>query len=161
MDSSDERTGMVPLDRAECLRLLAVDDVGRLAIVQGNVPAIFPVNYALDGEDIVFRTDAGTKLSHGPGAPAVFEIDGLDRPRRQAWSVVASGRLEEVTVFDGPALERVRALDIRPWAPGAKEFWMRLIPGTLTGRRIGPLPPQRTAPAPRGWAGPPGSAAPL
>ena len=70
------------LDREECLRLLAVEDVGRLALAQGRAPVIFPVNYALDGEAIVFRTAEGTKLSHGPRGAAAFEIDGLVREGR-------------------------------------------------------------------------------
>lgn len=140
MDTVDER-----LDRDECLRLLSIEDVGRLAIVQGRTPAIFPINYALDGQAIVFRTAPGTKLDHGPRAPVAFEIDGLDRAARRGWSVVVTGRLEEVTAFDGPAFARVRALDIRPWAHGDKGHWMRLVPGIITGRRVGPR--TETAPA--------------
>jgi len=103
-----------------------------------DTPAIFPINYALDGEAVVFRTAPGTKLTHGPRAPATFEIDGLDRAARTGWSVVATGRLEEVTTFDAPTLERVRALAIRPWTEGDKGHWMRLVPDIITGRRVGP-----------------------
>ena len=45
------------LDRDQCLRLLADDEIGRLAVIAGNTPAIFPVNYRSDGDTIVFRTD--------------------------------------------------------------------------------------------------------
>jgi uncharacterized protein len=55
------------LDRDQCLSLLAGDEVGRLAVIVGNTPTIFPVNYALDGDTIVFRTDPGTKSSTGRG----------------------------------------------------------------------------------------------
>jgi uncharacterized protein len=126
------------LDREQCLRLLADDDVGRLAVIAGNTPTIFPVNYALDGDTIVFRTDPGTKLAHGPRARASFEVDGFDRARRTGWSVVASGRLEEVTHYDAAIFDRVRALSIEPWAGGDKVHWMRLVPDRVTGRRIGP-----------------------
>lgn len=161
MEEAAARGDIVRLDRGECVRLLSIEDVGRLAIIQADRPAIFPVNYALDGESIVFRTDPGTKLTYGPRGAAAFEIDGLDRVRREAWSVVVNGHLEEITASDGDLLGRASALDVRPWAQGAKEFWMRLVPNTITGRRIGPPPPKRTAPAPDGWAGPPGSATPL
>ncbi|WCO66549.1 pyridoxamine 5'-phosphate oxidase family protein [Iamia majanohamensis] len=123
------------LDREECLRLLAVEDVGRLALTQGRAPAIFPVNYALDGEAVVFRTAEGTKLAHGDRAAAAFEIDGLDREERRGWSVVVTGRLEEIT--DPETLERVHGLGIRPWADGPRGHWMRLLPGIITGRRVG------------------------
>lgn len=137
---STTRPAMQRIDRDECYRLLAVEDVGRLAFVQGGTPAIFPVNYAMDGHDVVFRTDVGTKLEHGPRSRAAFEIDGLDREARTGWSVVAVGRLEEVTNFDAKTLQRVRALDVHPWAGGEKGHWMRLVTGLVTGRRIGPPP---------------------
>ena len=126
------------LDRDQCLRLLANDEVGRLAVIAGNAPAIFPVNYALDGETIVFRTDPGTKLAHGPRARASFEVDGFDHTLRSGWSVVATGRLEEVTRYDAPTFDRVRHLAIDPWAGGDKAHWMRLVPDRVTGRRIDP-----------------------
>lgn len=126
------------LDRDQCLRLLATAEVGRLAVIAGNTPAIFPVNYALDGDTIVFRTDPGTKLAHGPRARASFEVDSLDHAGRAGWSVVATGRLEEVTQYDAPTFDRVRRLAIDPWAGGDKAHWMRLVPDRVTGRRIDP-----------------------
>lgn len=79
MRTVDTRTGIEWLDRDECLRLLAGDEVGRLAVVEGRMPVVFPVNYALDGDTIVIRTDAGTKLGAAGRAPACFEVDCLDR----------------------------------------------------------------------------------
>jgi nitroimidazol reductase NimA-like FMN-containing flavoprotein (pyridoxamine 5'-phosphate oxidase superfamily) len=124
------------LDRDQCLRLMAEAEIGRLAVNAGNTPAIFPVNYALDGGTIVFRTDPGTKLTHGPRARASFEVDRLDHAGRAGWSVVATGRLEEVTHYDAATFDRVRRLAIDPWAGGDKAHWMRLVPDRVTGRRI-------------------------
>jgi len=128
--------------RDECLELLAGDVVGRLAVVTGRAPVIFPVNYILDGSDIVFRTDPGTKLDAGPRAPACFEIDEVDRETHTGWSVVATGRLEEITTYDSETWKRVHALPVEPWAKGGKAHWMRLIPDRITGRRIGPARPR-------------------
>lgn len=127
------------IQRDECLRLLAANEVGRIVVVEGGGPLIFPVNYALDGENIVFHTDDGTKLRRGPGRSACFEVDEIDRAGHTGWSVVAVGRLEEVTELDGPVYERVIKLPIEPWAPGPKDRVLRLIPSQITGRRI----PQR------------------
>ena len=132
----DSRTGIERLDRDECLRLLASDEVGRIAFVRHGVPEIFPVNYALDGEAIVFRTDPGTKLDAERRGPAAFEIDAFDRSARSGWSVVALGRLEEVTASESAEYRRVTALDIEPWADGEKAHWLRLVPTTLSGRRV-------------------------
>ena len=66
-DSHDQprltREGMIELDAAECWRLFRSAEVGRLAVSIANYPDIFPVNYVVDGETIVFRTGAGTKLA--------------------------------------------------------------------------------------------------
>lgn len=140
MTSIDGRTGLQLIDRDECLELLAGDVVGRLAVVHGRTPAIFPVNYVLDGADIVFRTDAGTKFDVAERASACFEIDGIDRKTRAGWSVVATGRFEEVTKHDSQTLRRIQQLPVEPWAGGAKVHWMRLVPDRITGRRVGPPP---------------------
>ncbi|MGH9177242.1 MAG: pyridoxamine 5'-phosphate oxidase family protein [Acidimicrobiales bacterium] len=137
MDTIDTRTGLQSIERDECLRLLAAENVGRLAVVAGGAPVVFPVNYVLEGEEIFFRTDQGTKLDAGPRAPVCLEIDAIDRDARTGWSVVASGTLEEVTRYDPARRRRVRSLPVDPWAGGAKDHWMRLVPSRITGRRIG------------------------
>jgi nitroimidazol reductase NimA-like FMN-containing flavoprotein (pyridoxamine 5'-phosphate oxidase superfamily) len=132
----DARTGLEIIDPDDCRRLLAADEIGRLAIVEGGVPAVFPVNYVFDGEAVIFRTAPGTKLRVGPRRPATFEIDAFDREHRTGWSVVVTGRLEEVTDFDAAALDQVRSLPVDPWAAGERTHWMRLVPSRVSGRRI-------------------------
>ena len=132
----DARTGIEMMDRDHCLRLLATDEVGRLAVVSGGAPVILPVNYAMDGEAVVLRTAAGTKLD-AAGTPACFEIDAFDRSTRHGWSVVVSGRLEEVDAYAARDLARLQALDVSPWARGARDHVLRLVPSRITGRRVG------------------------
>lgn len=129
-------TGIEIIDRDECLALLAADEVGRLAVLDGGRPLIVPVNYVLDGEDIVFRTAPGTKLDQGPRSPACFEIDGFDRASHAGWSVVVSGRLEEVTEHQHAELARLRGLGVTPWIPEGRDHWMRIVPGHVSGRRV-------------------------
>jgi nitroimidazol reductase NimA-like FMN-containing flavoprotein (pyridoxamine 5'-phosphate oxidase superfamily) len=136
-------TALQWIDRQECLRLLQTDSIGRLAVLDGPAPTILPVNYALDGEDIVFRTDPGLKLDAGPRSRASFEVDAFDRATRSGWSVVVSGRLEEVTRYDAPRWARVQALAVDPWAGGDKSHWMRLVGTKVTGRRLAPAPMAR------------------
>jgi nitroimidazol reductase NimA-like FMN-containing flavoprotein (pyridoxamine 5'-phosphate oxidase superfamily) len=134
----DRRTGLEMLDRDTCLELLAAEQVGRLAIGGSGAPVLMPVNYALDGETVVFRTDPGTKLERaGRWGRAAFEIDSFDREARTGWSVVVTGRLEEVTRHDAATLQRVTRLPLFPWAPGEKHHWLRLVPTQITGRRVG------------------------
>jgi nitroimidazol reductase NimA-like FMN-containing flavoprotein (pyridoxamine 5'-phosphate oxidase superfamily) len=63
MELIDRRSGLQVIERAECLRLLATEEVGRLGVVVAGRPEIFPVNYVVDGDEVMFRTDAGTKLA--------------------------------------------------------------------------------------------------
>jgi uncharacterized protein len=51
------------LSRAECLRLLATVPIGRLSYTRQALPAVEPVNFALDDGAIVIRTDTGGKLA--------------------------------------------------------------------------------------------------
>jgi nitroimidazol reductase NimA-like FMN-containing flavoprotein (pyridoxamine 5'-phosphate oxidase superfamily) len=140
MKNVDARTGIELLDRDACLELLAQAEIGRLAVNDGGVPTIFPVNYRLDGEAIVFRTGSGTKLRAGPRSLASFEIDRFVPEERAGWSVVVVGRLEEVTPYDARTLARVTELPVDPWAEGDKPYWMRLVPTRITGRRVGRMP---------------------
>ena len=123
------------IDRAECLQLLAGDEVGRLAIGGAVSPLIIPVNYVLDGEAIVMATNPGTKLDAAGRGRACFEIDAFDRATRTGWSVIVQGPLEEVTPYDHTTLERVRSLPLLPWA-GEKDHWLRLVASHVSGRRI-------------------------
>ncbi len=134
----DARTGLEIIDPDECRRLLAGDEVGRLAVIDGGTPGIFPVNYLVDGDSIVFRTAAGTKLDAGRRHPVAFEIDDFDRESRTGWSVVVSGHLVEAAPFDTATLERVQALPLESWAGGDKPHWVRLVPSRISGRRILP-----------------------
>ena len=135
----DPVTHLEVLDHATCLGLLAGEEIGRIGIVDGNQPLVLPLNYALDGETVVFRTDPGTKLRVAGRGPVAFEVDWFDREHRTGWSVLVKGRLEEVGPYDEPALvARVHDLPVAPWAGGDKAHWMRLVPTAVTGRRILP-----------------------
>ena len=137
MKAFDSRTHIELIERDECLRLLSADEIGRLAVNVGHAPTILPVNYRMDGECVVFRTDHGTKLEMGRRAPVSFEIDDFDREHRTGWSVVVTGWSEEVTRYDAETYDRVHDLPVEPWAGGEKAHWVRIVPSRITGRRIG------------------------
>jgi len=131
----DDRTGLEALGQDECLRLLRGQGVGRVAVVAGGRPLIFPVNYVVDGTTIVFRTDEGAKLDGvTSGFNAAFEIDGTDGLYHTGWSVMVSGAGRHVV--DATEIAALSELPLRPWAPGEKAHWVRIRPDTITGRRI-------------------------
>jgi uncharacterized protein len=136
------------LTKSECFKLLALEHLGRVAVVDDRGPIIFPVNFVFDRHTVVLRTDEGTKLEVAiKGSRVAFEIDGADPATCTGWSVVVRGEAVEVT---HPAeLARLRKLPLRPWAPGAKAHYVRILPAALTGRRIS-APPQAVESARRG-----------
>ena len=125
------------LTRFECLELLRLNHLGRLAFLErvGVVPLITPVNYVLDQDTVVFRTDPGSKLLAAiRGAPVAFEVDGVEEGDGTGWSVIVRGHAVEVT--DAPELERLSQGPLESWAPGPKSHYVRVLPGPITGRRI-------------------------
>jgi nitroimidazol reductase NimA-like FMN-containing flavoprotein (pyridoxamine 5'-phosphate oxidase superfamily) len=131
----DARTGLEVLSRDECLRLLREHAVGRVAVVAGGRPLIFPVNYTVDGATVVFRTDAGTKLDGvSSGFNVAFEIDGIEPLYHTGWSVVLTGHGREIV--EPNERRAVAELPVRPWARGEKAHFVRIRPDTITGRRI-------------------------
>ncbi len=137
--SSDQPASeMLDLPRAECLRLLAANGFGRLAVaMSAGSPVIRPVNYAFDkpSQSVVFRTSDGSKL-HAvlQTAEAAFEIDGVDEGSHTGWSVIVSGVAEEVT--NAGDIRRLDSLGLAPWAPGRRRRWVRIRARTVSGRRI-------------------------
>jgi uncharacterized protein len=125
----------VVLSRLECSTLLRTNHVGRVGFVVDGWPTILPVNYTMDGDDVVIRTGSGTKLSVlRAGAQVSFEVDGFEALYRSGWSVLIFGAAEEIADHSG--LEHARSLQLRAWAAGPKSFWIRIRPVQVTGRRL-------------------------
>ena len=123
------------LTRSECFDLLARELMGRLAFVDERGPIVLPVNFVLDRHMVVFRAEEGAKLDAASrGSRVAFEVDGIEAATHTGWSVVVRGEAVEVT--DPAELARLRELPLYPWAPGAKDRYVRILPATLTGRRI-------------------------
>jgi nitroimidazol reductase NimA-like FMN-containing flavoprotein (pyridoxamine 5'-phosphate oxidase superfamily) len=120
----------------ECRKLLSENRVGRLAVVVGGRPLIFPVNYVFDEDRVVFRTDEGLKLHHVPLRRVAFEIDGYDESAGTGWSVVVQGSTYEITRAIDSRSEELRRLPVQPFAPGEKPHWIEIQADTVTGRRI-------------------------
>jgi hypothetical protein len=124
------------LGEAESWRHLRNEDLGRVGVTLDGQPLVFPVNYAVKKEWIVFRTAAGTMLHRAPGSRACFEIDGYDRGLREGWSVMAVGKLEEITEADDPHSQALRGLPVQPLAPGARPHWIALRVEGISGRQF-------------------------
>lgn len=135
MRAVSRHSGIEVIDVEECLRLLGEEEIGRVAVVIGATPMILPVNYALDGDAIVFRTMPGSRLDVGQGH-AAFEVDSFDKAHKAGWSVLVTGHLEEVSWYQTKEMRRVQELAVTPWAGGERNLWLRLRPSFITGRIV-------------------------
>jgi nitroimidazol reductase NimA-like FMN-containing flavoprotein (pyridoxamine 5'-phosphate oxidase superfamily) len=127
----DATTALTP---AQCWELLRQTDLGRLAMVVGASPDVFPVNVVVDDGSVVFRTAAGTKLDAADGRMVALEADGADAEHGVAWSVVVKGRARVVRDLAG-SLDAA-TLPLRPAHPGAKPHLVRIEVRSITGRRF-------------------------
>ena len=124
------------LSREECLRLLGEHEVGRLGFVVGDQPIVLPVNYMLDDETVVVRTDLGAKAANVPFHRVAFEIDEVSVGLEEGWSVLVQGVGQDISTGVDPTSERLRSLPLSPWAPGPKAHWLRIVATEVSGRRL-------------------------
>lgn len=129
------RTWTEMLSPPVCWQLMATHPIGRLAVIVDGVPEIFPVNYAVKDDTIVFRTDPGSKLRGLIQSPVVsFEVDMIDFEHRTGWSVLVKGRAEEIS--DAAALREISSQPLDLWIPAERSVWIRIRPGQVSGRKI-------------------------
>jgi nitroimidazol reductase NimA-like FMN-containing flavoprotein (pyridoxamine 5'-phosphate oxidase superfamily) len=130
-----DHSGLEILPYDECLRLLGTVPVGRVSFFADGEIVVLPVNYVMDGNDPVFRTARGSKLSAAEGQDVVaFEADAYDERTRTGWSVLVNGRAH--AIYEDPDIQRLVRLGLQPWAAVAKHaFWIRIKAVSITGRR--------------------------
>jgi nitroimidazol reductase NimA-like FMN-containing flavoprotein (pyridoxamine 5'-phosphate oxidase superfamily) len=124
------------LSATECLDLLGANEFGRIAVVIDGQPIALPVNYSLDGDTVVFRTDPGTTLKGAAMGRVAFEIDGTDESAHTGWSVIVQGVGNDITEALDRRSQQLRLLEARPWVPGKQARWIEILPQSVTGRRL-------------------------
>ena len=110
------------LSEPECWAMLKSQELGRLAFHHDDGVRITPVNYAVAGDHIVFRTGDGSMFSDLlQAADVAFEVD------------VASDSTAESVVCRGVAIElhgeqalMTDQLRLRPWVATRKTHTMAI-----------------------------------
>ncbi|MFR9805154.1 pyridoxamine 5'-phosphate oxidase family protein [Pseudonocardia sp. RS010] len=126
------------ISRAECLSLLAGAEVGRVAFTAQALPVVHPVAFLLDGEEIVFRTAAGSTLAAATRHAVVgFQVDHIDPATRTGWTVLGVGEAYEVVVPE--RLHQLATVMPGPWAAGRDGHVISIPLQLLHGRRLEPL----------------------
>jgi nitroimidazol reductase NimA-like FMN-containing flavoprotein (pyridoxamine 5'-phosphate oxidase superfamily) len=130
------------LDEAESLRLVSQGEIGRIAYLSRFGPAVLPVNYKWHDGAIVFRTTRHSALDEdlqtgitGGDYIVAFEVDEIDVPGREGWSVLLQGPAHHVSEAERASAEQA---GVEPWPAGEKDLFIRIVPSRVTGRRIRP-----------------------
>lgn len=127
------------LDADQCWDALRTQELGRLVTRVGDVIDIFPVNYVVDEESVLFRTAQGSKLFElTVNDEVLFEVD--DHTDEEAWSVIVRGHAHRLDSLED--VERADGLLLHPWIPTLKYTYVRVTAQSLSGRRFrrGPEP---------------------
>lgn len=135
----NEENPITEVPEDSCWGYLDTAEVGRLATSVNDQPEVFPVNYVVDGQSIVFRTAAGSKLEDiVTNNRVAFEADGWTE--EAGWSVVLRGKAEIIT--DDAELALCDKMPLLPWVPTVKRNYIRVEADQITGRTFafGPEP---------------------
>jgi uncharacterized protein len=121
------------LDDDQSWKLIEGTKHGRLVVIVGGEPDIFPVNYAVSGRKLYLRTAPGNKLAELTiNAKVLFETDGILAD--EAWSIVLRGTAR---VLDQSAdIAAAEALGLKPWVPTLKDFYVEIEPTRVSGRHF-------------------------
>lgn len=131
-----DHQGLEVLSPDECWSLIGEQPVGRVAFVEAGEPVILPVNHAVTGHRIVFRTARGMLLHEAlMDRPVAFEVDGFDAAARTGWSVLVQGRAG--LAEDTEDLDGLDGLGLEPWADAVdRDDWVTIVADSVSGRRI-------------------------
>ena len=133
MTDAGDRPQGTTLDRSTCLVLLSTQAVGRL-VFGGPDARVVPLNYVVEDERVIVRTEAGAHAASAVGTTVTFEVDAIDTVHRVGWSVVVRGHLADVTErLEGDETWNER---LDPWAPGRKDRWLELTIDVVEGRSV-------------------------
>ena len=136
----------VSLDRGACLALLGTVSLGRLVFSYRALPDVLPVDFRLDGENVLLLLAGGSPAATASqDAVVAFEADdfiaGAGVPRT-GWSVTVVGRVHEVL---DPG-QWLRAADLDTWAGNGPGRLHTVSTQRISGYHLVAVP---QSPAPR------------
>lgn len=129
-----EKNPMKSLSDQECWERLRQLEFGRLAYHLADEVHIAPINYAVQGTNLVFRTAEGSKLlGVVMNQDVAFEIDQISDESENAWSVVARGTAR---ILEGDEARAADNLRLRPWVDTEKFNVVAIDVDELSGREF-------------------------
>ena len=113
-----------------CWEMLRNEEFGRLAYRLVDEVHITPINYAVQGGSLLFRTAEGNKLlAVVMGSEVAFEIDRYDD--ESARSVVVRGTAR---LLPEDEAHRADNVPLRPWTTTLKYNVVEIQPKVVSGR---------------------------
>jgi DNA-binding NarL/FixJ family response regulator len=136
MNTTDAKPPACAL-QAECVALLATQEVGRLVYTLRALPAVTPVNFVLrEGAVWIWTASTSSMWQAVRGAVVAFEVTSWTRPHPHRLVGVVLGVAELVTRIRSRST-RARSHGPEPWVPGRKEHLVRIPLKLVSGRRVG------------------------
>lgn len=118
------------LTPATALRLLGSVPIGRIVFTARALPAIRPVNHVLVDGDVVLRCHSGAALLGAIDQVVAYEADAIDPKTHAGWSVIVTGKAEEIT--DAAEVATYERL-LRPHVDLPMQRVVRIRPEIITG----------------------------
>jgi uncharacterized protein len=132
-----ERDDRQSFSREQCLALVASVSIGRVVYTDQALPAVVPMNFVLDGDEVVIHTGSGSTLVAAiRNAVVAFQVDDFDSDTTTGWSVTITGRAR--LVDDEEEATRLARLPLRPWVPTENGQFIRNPARHVAGHRLGP-----------------------
>jgi hypothetical protein len=135
--------GVIDMDRAESLRLIARAPYGRVVFTRDALPAIRPVCHLVEDDRIIVRTRITSRLTGTVRAEdrvvVAYEADDIDPATHTGWAVVVTGLAQTIT--DPVRIARYERL-LRPWMDRTLDAVIAIEPSMVNGIRLleaGPL----------------------
>ena len=139
-----DKKAVTEMTPEECWQLLRTEEFGRLAFRLVDEVHITPLNYAVDGDVLLFRTAEGDKLlGVVMGSEVAFEIDRFDGESARSVVVRGSARL-----LGEDEAHRAENVPLRSWVGTHKYNVVEIAPKVVTGRAFELTRPWRHIGAP-------------
>lgn len=115
-----------------CWQFLREQEFGRLAFHLADEVHLTPLNYAVDGRSLLFRTAPGSKLlGIVMNDDVAFEIDQFSDS--EVRSVIVRGRAR---LLEEDEAHRADSVPLRSWVGLQKYNVVELVPSEVSGRRF-------------------------
>ncbi|GAB2858443.1 pyridoxamine 5'-phosphate oxidase family protein [Actinoallomurus bryophytorum] len=125
------------ISREQSLALAASVPIGRVVYTDQALPAVIPMNFVLDGDEVVIHIESGSTLAAAiPNAVVAFQVDDFDSDTTTGWTVTITGQAR--LVDGGEERTRLARLPLRPWVPTKNGRFIRIPARHVAGHRLGP-----------------------